>query len=131
VSYSGTPDSYLLGGFWPTWVLTMVASGSPFPVVHDAARRVDPIRPRQSPAPPGPARLLHRAAAATAFGVFSAVATAGVDGARSYVADLVAAAPGWYLPLLVVSAVTASVGQAGTNLYSRDRDLDAILLTRV
>jgi purine-cytosine permease-like protein len=59
--------------------------------------------------------------------VFSAVATAGVDGARSYVAGLVAAAPGWYLPLLVVSAVAASVGQAGTNLCSMDLDLDAIL----
>jgi purine-cytosine permease-like protein len=68
----------------------------------------------------------------TAFGVFSAVATQGT-GARSYIAGLVAAAPGWYLPLLVISAIGASVGQAGINLYSMGLDLDAILpkLTRV
>ena len=44
----------------------------------------------------------------TVFGIATAVATQGT-GARSYVAGLVAAAPMWYLPLLVIAAVAGSV----------------------
>jgi len=131
------PQSYLLGSFWPTWVLALVASGIAGPLSYvtllgDWTRYVsDAWHPR---------RVLRACATGlmlgllvpTAFGVFSAVATEGT-GARSYVAGLVAAAPAWYLPLLVVSAVAGSVGQAGINLYSMGLDLDAILprLTRV
>jgi purine-cytosine permease-like protein len=134
---SATPHEYLLGSFWPTWVLAMVASGIAGPLSYvtllgDWTRYVsDAWHPR---------RVLRACAMGlmlglllpTAFGVFSAVATSG-SGARSYVAGLVAAAPAWYLPLLVISAVAGSVGQAGINLYSMGLDLDAILprLTRV
>jgi len=134
--YAGTPDAYLLGSFWPTWVLAMVASGIAGPLSYvtllgDWTRYVsNDWHPR---------RVLRACAFGlflglllpTVFGIATAVATSGT-GARSYVAGLVAAAPMWYLPLLVIAAVAGSVSQAGINLYSMGLDLDAILpkLTR-
>jgi purine-cytosine permease-like protein len=134
--YAGTPNAYLLGSFWPTWVLAMVASGIAGPLSYvtllgDWTRYVsNDWHPR---------RVLRACAFGlflglllpTAFGIATAVATQG-SGARSYVSGLVAAAPTWYLPLLVIAAVAGSVSQAGINLYSMGLDLDAILpkLTR-
>jgi purine-cytosine permease-like protein len=137
IGFGGAPGGYLLGSFWPTWLLAMVGSGIAGPVSYvtllgDWTRYV--------PSTVSPSRVLRATglglffglAVPTVFGVFSATATLGVDD-RSYVAGLVTAAPLWYLPVVVVSAVVGSIGQAGVNLYSMGLDLDAILprLTRV
>ena len=45
----------------------------------------------------------------------------------SYVADLVAAAPGWYvLPILVIG-LAGGVGQGVLNLYASGLDLEALI----
>jgi purine-cytosine permease-like protein len=135
--YAGTPDAYLLGSFWPTWLLALVGAGIAGPVsyatlIGDWTRYVSPgAAPRQL-LRAGATGLLVGLLIPTAFGVFTAVATAG-DQERSFVAGLILKAPGWYLPLLLLGAVAGSIGQAGINLYSMGLDLDAILprLTRV
>ena len=135
--FAGSPGGYLLGSFWPTWLLAMVGAGVAGPVSYvtllgDWTRYVSADVPRRRVLRATGFGLLVGLLIPTLFGVFSATATLGADD-RSYVAGLVAAAPLWYLPLVVVSAVVGSVGQAGVNLYSMGLDLDAILpkLTRV
>jgi purine-cytosine permease-like protein len=135
--FGGSSAGYLLGSFWPTWILALVGAGIAGPVSYvtllgDWSRYVSPEVPARRLLGATGLGLLVGLLVPTTFGVFSAVATVGADD-HSYVAGLVAAAPGWYLPLVVLSAVVGSVGQAGVNLYSMGLDLDAILprLSRV
>ncbi|WP_116102275.1 purine-cytosine permease family protein [Amycolatopsis thermalba] len=127
---------YLLGAFWPTWLLSTVAAGLSGPIAFitllgDYTRYVSPRR--------YPAR---RVVAATAggmiggllipqlFGTFTAFATrAGED----YVGSLVQAAPVWFLVPLLLNGLFGTVGNAGILLYSMGLDLDAIVprLSRV
>ena len=61
----------------------------------------------------------------TLFGAFTAVTF--TDPGDSYVADLVAAAPGWYvLPILVIG-LAGGVGQGVLNLYASGLDLEALV----
>lgn len=58
------------------------------------------------------------------FGTFTALA---VGAGEDYAGPLVAAAPAWYLVLLLANASAGSVGNAGLMLYSMGLDLDAVL----
>ena len=63
--------------------------------------------------------------ATTLFGAFTAVTF--TDLGDSYVADLVAGAPGWYvLPILVIG-LAGGVGQGVLNLYASGLDLEALV----
>ncbi|MGA4864072.1 cytosine permease [Streptomyces lavendulocolor] len=137
VAYAGDfraappPDTpYLLGSFWPTWLLSAVAAGLSGPVAFitllgDYTRYVSPQR--HSP------RRVWRATCAglftgllvpQLFGTFTALAArAGAD----YAGPLVAASAPWYLLPLLVAASAGSVGNAGLMLYSMGLDLDAIV----
>ncbi|QGV78338.1 cytosine permease [Streptomyces ficellus] len=121
---------YLLGSFWPTWLLSAVAAGLSGPVAFitllgDYTRYVSPERH-------SPRRVLRATCLGLClglllpqlFGTFTALAArAGLD----YAGPLVATAAPWYLLPLLVAAGAGSVGNAGLMLYSMGLDLDAIV----
>ncbi|GJF25255.1 cytosine permease [Streptomyces sp. HO565] len=126
------PDAggYLLGGFWPTWLLSAVAAGLSGPIAFitllgDYTRYISPARFSSR-------RVLHATwlglllglLVPQLFGTFTAYAA---RGALDYAGPLVDASPGWYLVPLLLAASAGSVGNAGLMLYSMGLDLDAIL----
>lgn len=136
VAFAGEFDAgyagggYLLGSFWPTWMLAVtVAAAGPLsyaPSLGDYTRRISRHRH-------GDRRVVLAAAAGvslglfatTLFGAFTAVTF--TDPSDSYVADLVAAAPAWYvLPILVIG-LAGGVGQGVLNLYASGLDLEALV----
>ncbi|MEU1001151.1 cytosine permease [Streptomyces tibetensis] len=121
---------YLLGGFWPTWLLAAVAAGLSGPVAFitllgDYTRYISPARHSCR-------RVLHATwlglmlglLVPQLFGTFTAYAA---GAALDYAGPLVDAAPSWYLAPLLLAASAGSVGNAGLMLYSMGLDLDAIL----
>lgn len=134
--YPGTPDAYALGTFWPTWLLAALTAGVAGPLsyvtqIGDWTRYVSPRRhdPRRLCAALF-VGLLGGLLIPTLWG--AALSTVWFD-ENSFVAGIVAGAPGWLVLPLVVAALVGSLGQGGMNLYSMGLDLDAILprLTRV
>ncbi len=131
--YSG--GGYLLGGFWPTWMLTVtIAAAGPLsyaPSLGDYSRRISRDY--------GDARVFAAAAggvflgllATTLFGAFTA-STFSTLGA-SYVQDLVAFAPAWYVVPILIIGLAGGVGQGVLNMYASGLDLEALAprLTRV
>ncbi|MFF8847072.1 cytosine permease [Streptomyces sp. NPDC015127] len=125
------PDTpYLLGSFWPTWLLSAVAAGLSGPIAFitllgDYTRYISPER--HSPRKVLRATCLGLTAGLLVpqlFGTYTALAArAGLD----YAGPLVAASPAWYLIPLLLAAAAGSVGNAGLMLYSMGLDLDAIL----
>ena len=63
--------------------------------------------------------------ATTLFGAFTAVAIGTLG--DSYVADLVGAAPLWYVPAILVIGLAGGVGQGVLNLYASGLDLEALV----
>ncbi|MGP9018363.1 cytosine permease [Streptomyces sp. BR1] len=129
---SALPDAggYLLGSFWPTWLLALVAAGLSGPIAFitllgDYTRYISPTRHT-------PRRVLHATwlglvaglLVPQLFGTFTAYAA---RAAADYAGPLVAASPAWYLVPLLLAASAGSVGNAGLMLYSMGLDLDAIL----
>jgi purine-cytosine permease-like protein len=126
------PDAggYLLGGFWPTWLLAAVAAGLSGPVAFitllgDYTRYISPARHSS--------RTVLRATwlglllgllVPQLFGTFTSYAA---KAALDYAGPLAASAPAWYLLPLLIAASAGSVGNAGLMLYSMGLDLDAIL----
>lgn len=121
---------YLLGGFWPTWLLAVVAAGLSGPIAFitllgDYTRYVSPARH-------GDRRVLGATAAGLflgllvpqLFGAFTAVATGAGD---DYVGSLIAGAPLWILLPLLLNGLLGTAGNTGLMLYSMGLDLDAIL----
>ena len=130
VSYAGTPEAYLPGGFWPTWLLAALTSGVAGPVsyvtqIGDWTRYISQSR-HSTPRVLGAmfAGLFVGLTVPTLFGAFVSVVSLDPD---SFSAELVSAVPGWLLPFILVLAVAGSLGQGGMNLYSMGLDLDAIL----
>ncbi|MFD3935764.1 cytosine permease [Streptomyces sp. NPDC058611] len=137
LAYSGDftaaapPDTpYLLGSFWPTWLLATVAAGLSGPVAFitllgDYTRYVSPRRHGSRTVLGATALgLLVGLLVPQLFGTFTALAArAGAE----YAGPLVAAAPSWYLLPLLGAAAGGSVGNAGLMLYSMGLDLDAIV----
>ncbi|MFF5448442.1 cytosine permease [Streptomyces sp. NPDC012888] len=126
------PDTggYLLGSFWPTWVLAAVAAGLSGPVAFitllgDYTRYVSPARHGSRKVLWATCLgLLTGLLVPQLFGTYTALAArAGLD----YAGPLVDAAPFWYLVPLFVAAAAGSVGNAGLMLYSMGLDLDAIV----
>ncbi|MFJ3580791.1 cytosine permease [Streptomyces sp. NPDC090127] len=121
---------YLLGSFWPTWVLAAVAAGLSGPVAFitllgDYTRYISPARHSS--------RTVWRTTCLglvagllipQLFGTYTALAA---RGALDYAGPLVAASPAWYVVPLLLAATAGTVGNAGLMLYSMGLDLDAIL----
>ncbi|MEV7546822.1 cytosine permease [Streptomyces sp. NPDC089915] len=122
--------SYLLGSFWPTWILAVVAAGLSGPVAFitllgDYTRYISPRRHSSRKVYWATCTgLLVGLLVPQLFGTYTALAArAGAD----YAGPLVAAAPFWYLVPLLFAAAAGSVGNAGLMLYSMGLDLDAIV----
>ena len=60
----------------------------------------------------------------TLFGAFTAVTFS--DPGDSYVLDLVAGSPGWYVLPILVMALAGSVGQGALNLYATGLDMESL-----
>jgi purine-cytosine permease-like protein len=131
-AYPGTADQYVLGGFWPTWILAALTCGAAGPIsvvtqtgdwtryVSSASKKSDVVRSAFLAMTLG-------LAIPTLFGAFVAVATIEHFDESSFVAGYVAGAPSWLLiPLLLVGFI-GSLGQGSVNLYSMGLDMDAIL----
>jgi purine-cytosine permease-like protein len=121
--------AYVLSGFWPTWALAVtVAAAGPLsyaPSLGDYTRRISRSH--------GDRRVLAAAGigvfggllATTLFGAFTALCLTNLG--DSYVGDLVAAAPAWYvLPILLIG-LAGGVGQGVLNMYASGLDLAAIV----
>ncbi|GAA1945297.1 cytosine permease [Kitasatospora viridis] len=122
--------AYLLGGFWPTWLLSVVAAGLSGPIAFitllgDYTRYVSPARHS--------GRKVLRSTCLglflgllipQLFGTFTAVAT---GAGQNYVHSLITGAPAWFLLPLLINGLLGSAGNTGLMLYSMGLDLDAIL----
>ncbi len=128
--------SYLLGGFWPTWALAVtLAVGGPLsyaPTLGDYSRRISRTKYRDR-------SVVGATAAGIFFGLFltsvfgSFTASTFTTPGESYVRDLVAYSPGWYvLPILLI-ALAGGLGQGVLNIYASGLDLEALIprLSRV
>lgn len=137
VAYSGTfttaaPEgsSYLLGGFWQTWLLAAVSAGLSGPIAFitllgDYSRYISPRRHSSKKVFGATCLgLVIGLLVPQLFGTFTALA---VDAGEDYAGPLVTGAPFWFLGLLLLNASAGSVGNAGLMLYSMGLDLDAIL----
>ncbi|MFE6164093.1 cytosine permease [Streptomyces sp. NPDC056486] len=121
---------YLLGSFWPTWLLALVAAGLSGPIAFitllgDYTRYVSPTRhSSRTVLRASWLGLLAGLLVPQLFGTFTAYAA---GAALDYAGPLVSASPTWYLIPLLLAASAGSVGNAGLMLYSMGLDLDAIL----
>ncbi|PWI44234.1 cytosine permease [Streptomyces sp. ICBB 8177] len=121
---------YLLGSFWPTWLLSAVSAGLSGPIAFitllgDYTRYVSPHRFSQPKVFAGTCfGLVVGLLLPQLFGTFTALC---VGAGSDYATSLVAACPVWYLLFLLLNASAGSVGNAGLMLYSMGLDLDAIL----
>ncbi|WGW13208.1 cytosine permease [Saxibacter everestensis] len=120
---------YLLGDFWPTWILSAVISvGGPLsyaPTLGDYSRRISRTRFSDRSVVTSACLGVFLGLFVTAlFGAFTAAALPRLSG--SYVADLVTAAPAWYLLPILVIALAGGLGQGVLNLYASGLDLEAL-----
>ncbi|WP_030304111.1 cytosine permease [Streptomyces katrae] len=122
--------AYLLGSFWPTWLLAAVAAGLSGPVAFitllgDYTRYISPRKHGSRKVFWATCLgLLAGLLIPQLFGTYTALAAkAGAD----YAGPLVEAAPFWFLLPLLAAAAAGSVGNAGLMLYSMGLDLDAIV----
>lgn len=121
---------YLLGDFWPTWLFAVtIAIGGPLsyaPSVGDYTRRISPRRfTDRQVALAACGGVFLGLFATSVFGAFTANAFPALS--FSYVADLVAAAPSWYLVPLLVVALLGGFGQGVINIYASGLDMESIV----
>ncbi|WP_329123297.1 cytosine permease [Streptomyces sp. NBC_01465] len=128
---AAAPDTpYLLGSYWPTWLLSAVAAGLSGPIAFitllgDYTRYISPRRhSTKSVLVSTCAGLCLGLLVPQLFGTYTALAA---RSSLDYAGPLVAASPTWYLIPLLLAASAGSVGNAGLMLYSMGLDLDAIL----
>jgi purine-cytosine permease-like protein len=142
VAFAGDFDAgyrggdYLLGGFWQTWILCVILSASgPLsyaPNIGDYTRRISPKRHGDRAVAAAIAvGLFAGMVLPPAFGAFTAVTFA--DPTASYVHDLVAGAPGWYVVPILLLGLAGGLGQGAMCVYASGLDLEGVLprLSRV
>ncbi|MFJ9913529.1 cytosine permease [Actinacidiphila glaucinigra] len=125
VAYAGdfttaapTGTEYLLGGFWPTWLLATVSAALSGPIAFitllgDYTRYISPRRFSQP-------RVFRASCAGLVAGLlvphlFGTRTALAVGAGEDYAGPLVAAAPAWYLVPLLVNASAGSGGQRGAD----------------
>lgn len=127
---SRSGGDYLLGSYWPTWFLCVAVSvGGPLsyaPTLGDYTRRVSRTRySNRSVWIATSSGVFVGLFAAALFGIFTASTFAQLS--DSYVRDLVAAAPGWYVLPIVIIALGGGLGQGVLNIYASGLDLEALI----
>ena len=121
---------YLLGDFWPTWLFAVTISiGGPLsyaPSVGDYTRRINPKRFTDR-------QIIFAASSGIFAGLFATAAFGAFTASTfetlspSYVADLVAFSPTWFLIPLLVLAIMGGFGQGVINIYASGLDLESII----
>jgi purine-cytosine permease-like protein len=128
--YAG--GEYLLGGFWPTWLLvaTTVGVGGALVVctiLGDWTRYI-----RSDLHPPRKLALIGSAGVFLGFVVPAAVgatvATALSDPFAPFTVSIATESPTWYAVLLLPFAVLGGVGLVAQSLYSAGLDLEALVV---
>jgi purine-cytosine permease-like protein len=134
-SASITSGPYLLGAFWPTWVLCVtiaaVAAYGYAPLCSDWTRYISPVKHNsKSIALTTWVGCFVGLTVPFVFGAFTAVAVASTK--LDYISGLVAVSPSWYLLPLIIIGIIGSFGQAVVCLYSSGLDFSSIFpsLTR-
>ena len=134
-AFSGTTDlaapggDYSLGGFWQTWMLSAVLfAAAPIsygPTIGDYTRRISPIRfsDKQICAALGIGMFLG-VMLPSLFGAFTALSFA--NPTDSYLDDLVAASPGWYVVPIVVISLLGGLSQGVLCIYASGLDLEGL-----
>ena len=132
--YQGT-GTYILGGFWPTWMLSALVCASTVSsygaYAGDWTRHIS----RKLHADKSVLRALFLGGlfgmgGPFMWGAFTASATfaSGVaDESTPYVLGLIAAAPLWYIPALMYLGLASGTAQAVINTYGTGLDMSAII----
>ena len=132
--YAGTPDAYLMGSFWPTWILSMIivlsTVSSYGPYAGDWSRHISRRFSDRE--------ILKWMWLGGTFGMGvpimwgaytsnAAFASGVADADTPYVFGLVDLAPGWYVPLLLYLALASGTAQAVINTYGTGLDTSSII----
>jgi purine-cytosine permease-like protein len=121
--------NYALGGFWQTWVLSAVlAASGPIsygPTIGDYTRRISVCRfsNRQICWALGVGMFVG-VLLPSVFGAFTAMSFA--NPTDSYLNDLVAAPPAWYVLPIVVISVLGGLSQGVLCVYASGLDLEGL-----
>jgi purine-cytosine permease-like protein len=127
-SYAG--GNYLLGSFWPTWILAVtvaaVAVYGYVLFVSDWTRYISPRKHSET-------SILWATWAGgflglslpLVFGAYTAVAILGTK--LDYVPGIIALSPVWYLLPLIIIGIIGSLGQSAVCLYSSGLDFSSIV----
>ena len=120
---------HVLGGFWPTWALAVaVAAAGPLsyaPSLGDYSRRISRTHGDRKVLLAAGLGVFGGLFVTTLFGAFTAFGF--VHMSDSYVGDLVAYAPLWYVPAILVIGLAGGVGQGVLNMYASGLDLEALI----
>jgi purine-cytosine permease-like protein len=121
---------YILGSYWPTWLLSMVTAASlPIsyaPFVNDYARYISPDRARR-------ANVLIASGVGMfvgcAFALLFATYTASMMpvNVSSWVGGLVAMSPTWYVVPIIVVGIGGSLSQGALCVYGNGLDVSSII----
>jgi purine-cytosine permease-like protein len=124
-----TGGEYMLGGFWQTWMLSAVLfAAAPIsygPTIGDYTRRISARR--YSTAQIGAALgigMFLGVLLPSLFGAFTALSFA--EPTDSYLHDLVAAAPAWYVLPIVVISLLGGLSQGVLCVYASGLDLEGL-----
>lgn len=127
-NYQG--GNYLLGSFWPTWILSAVVAASlPVsyaPFVNDWARYISPKRWSSS-------AIMWGTFAGSLIGlwfafIFAAYTTTTFkDVSTPYVQGLIETSPRYYLVPLILVGIIGSFGQGGLALYGTGLDMSSLI----
>ncbi len=126
---NASTGEYMLGGFWQTWALSAVLfAAAPIsygPTIGDYTRRISARRFSN-----------RRICSALGVGMFVGVLLPSLFGAftamtfttptDSYLDDLVAAAPGWYVLPIVVISLLGGLSQGVLCVYASGLDLEGL-----
>lgn len=120
---------YALGGFWQTWALSAVLfAAAPIsygPTIGDYTRRISSIRfsDKQICAALGVGMFVG-VMLPSLFGAFTALTFA--NPSDSYIDDLVAASPAWYVLPIVVISLFGGMSQGVLCIYASGLDLEGL-----
>ena len=126
---SASGGEYALGGFWQTWALSAALfAAAPIsygPTIGDYTRRISPIRfsDKQICAALGIGMFIG-VLLPSLFGAFTALTFA--NPTDSYIDDLVANSPAWYVIPIVVISLFGGMSQGVLCIYASGLDLEGI-----
>lgn len=123
--------NYLLGSYWPTWIFCVILSAagpiSYAPNIGDYTRRISPRKyGDRSIAVWLAVGLVLGTSLPSLFGIFTAATFANVA-EGSYLGNLVAVSPSWYVVVILVLGLLGGLGQGTLCVYSSGLDLEGVL----